>query len=257
MNGMNRMKRVCWAAGFLLSSAWIQGVQAAQLTGQLAYAQEAELGTLSSGVVREVAVKVGDQVRRGNTLLRLDSRAFEAQLQAAKARHSHAELLQQEAQAEHDRAEELYERTVLSEVERTQAQLGLLSAQATAATAAADLMDARLALEYAHIKAPFDGLVVAVEATAGEVVVNEQQAVTLLVLARTSRMELRVPIDPAAAQSAMADAAPRVRVAGRDFPAAHLALSNEPGEWVLLVEFDVPADMTLKAGQIGQLIWGQ
>lgn len=229
----------------------------ASLSGQLIYTEQAHLGTLLPGMVKKVAVKKGQSVKKGALLLKLDDREYRATLTATSARAAHTALLLEEAQADFDRAEELYERTVLSEVERRQARISLLGAQASAAEAQAAKTRAALQLERSRMLAPFDGLVVAVKAVPGEAVLTTDGGKVLVVVARRDVLALQVLTDAAGAQSVLADGSAQVRVAGRLLPVRMINTAQQAGGIQLLAEFDAPADLTLSAGEAAQLVWGQ
>lgn len=240
--------------GMVCASA---SVLAAELPGHVTYSKQARLGPLVSGTVSKVLVVPGQTVSKGENLLRLDARGYQAELAAANARNAHAQALLKEAEAEFERAEELYERTLLSEVERAQADVALLSAKAVAAEASAARTLAALNVERARLRAPFDGVVVAVDAELGEAFVSTEQSRVAVVVAKRAAMQLRVVADVQPLQAAMSDIGARVRVAGREMTIDNKRVVAEGGQWVLLADFELPADMGDAAGQVGQLVWGQ
>jgi len=117
---------------------------AGELPGTLAWGERISMGTLVSGMVAEVPVRAGQRVNKGDLLVALVGRGLRAEVAGAKAETLRADVLLKEAQLEDERATELYERTVLSEHERTQATIGLREAQAQAQRARARLVQARL-----------------------------------------------------------------------------------------------------------------
>jgi multidrug efflux system membrane fusion protein len=137
-----------------------------------------------SGVVSDVLVEKGQQVSQGQILLKLDSRYAEARLHAARARVSRYLPGRDEAKRELERALELYDRTVLSEVELQQAKIDYAEKNAALEEARAEEAEARLDLEYSVLKAPFDLVVLHTHVVSGQAVVNELQAVPLVDVAR-------------------------------------------------------------------------
>lgn len=170
-------------------------VSAADVIGVLDWARRVELGTLVSGVVTEVHVAPGDRVSVGDHLLGLDGRGFRAELGRRQAAHKHARLELAEAEREDQRATELYERTVLSDFERNQALVALQAARANAEAARADLVQARLDLERSVLKAPFDGLVLSVDAAPGQTVNSELHSTPLITLADNRVYHVRAQVD--------------------------------------------------------------
>lgn len=165
-------------------------VQAAEIEGVLDWSQRAVLSTPVSGVVQAVKVKEGDEVKAGDVLLQLDRRGFLAHLEQAKAQEQSLSLELEEANKEWERAQELYDRTVLSDHELATAKVNQSVAAAAYASAKAVLVQAELNAQYSEIKAPFDGLIVQRMVEPGQVVSNDLQAVPMLTIADHKRMVL-------------------------------------------------------------------
>ena len=194
------MKRIAsWLAGITL--CMLGGTTlAADLPAVVGWLQRVELGTLVSGVVSEVNVRPGQQVRRGDKLLSLDGRGFASQVSRRTAEHQYAQAALKEAKREDERAIELYDRTVLSDFERNQALVALKAARAVAERARAALVEARLDLERSVIEAPFDGAILAVNAAPGQSVVSELQSQPLVTIADTRNLRARALVDAAQAE---------------------------------------------------------
>jgi multidrug efflux system membrane fusion protein len=175
------MSMRAWILAASLSGV-AQGALALDLEGKLAWGQRVELGTLVSGVVSEVAVRPGDAVAQGGTLLRLDDRGFRAELSRARAALARAQSELDEARREDQRAQELYDRTLLSDHERQVAQIALVDAQSATQEARAALTQAELDVERSRIEAPFDARVLAVDAAVGQAVVTRLQSQPLVVV---------------------------------------------------------------------------
>lgn len=138
------------------------------------------LGVPVSGVIGELRVAPGAQVKRGQPLLSLDPRPFRLRLRAVEATVARLRPERDERARDLERAQELYDRTVLSDVELQRARNAAEMAAAAyeEAESARDL--AALDLEYSVLRAPSDGSVVGVEAAVGQVVVNRCEAVPLV-----------------------------------------------------------------------------
>ena len=130
--------------------------------GKARGADEADLSFRVSGTLAEFPVNVGDEVKKGDLLARLDPRDFQVALENAKAQLSKAQAALETSQAEYDRALDTRQRLAgaISEKEinvkkglRDSAKAQLASAQA-AVSAASD------SLSYTELKAPFAGTVV-------------------------------------------------------------------------------------------------
>ncbi len=193
MNGCSPLTksqaRLRWMAAGLLFLLF--PLRAEEITATLDWARRVELGTPLSGVVTAVEVKPGQQVNKGERLLRLDPRGFRARLEAAQAVLEAARRDRAEAQRELDRALELYQRTVLADRDREVAEIAAAHAEAAYQRAAAASIQARLDLGYSEITAPFDGVVIAVLAAPGEVVNSRTHSRALVVVAENQRMLAR------------------------------------------------------------------
>lgn len=188
-------------------------VQAADVPALVGWSQRVELGTLVSGIVAKVHVRPGQTVNKGDELISLDDREFRSEVQRRLAEYGHAQAVLEEAQREDGRAIELYDRTVLSDFERNQALIALQAARAAAERARAVLLEARLDLERSVVRAPFDGLVLGVNAAPGQTVVSDLQSQPLVTIADNTLLRARAQVD--AAQAARLETGQALRAVGR------------------------------------------
>ncbi|OQX30915.1 MAG: hypothetical protein C3L25_04445 [Candidatus Sedimenticola endophacoides] len=198
------------------------------MDGVLGWAGAVEMGVPVSGVITEVAVRPGQQVRAGDRLLSLDSTEFEAQLASARATENEARHDKAEAERELARAMELYDRTVLSDHDRQIAEIGAARAGAAWHRARATLTGAEQALRYSRLEAPFNGIVLDVLARPGEVVVSQLRVAPLLRLAPSERMTVRALATPQQLGALRLGQSVEVGVGGRWLPATISALGLEP-----------------------------
>ena len=232
---------------------------AAELEAWLAWERRASLSTPVAGVIGEVLVTPGDRVAAGEVLLRLDPRPFQARETAARARLDRLRPRYAEAQRERDRAQELYDRTVLSDHELQTAKIAHAAALADLTEARAQLKLAQLEREYSELKAPFAGLVVARRAEPGEVVVQGDRPMELLVLASGERMEAVALVDLTTLAGLKPGAPATVTVAGRSLAGTVTRLGLEPagsgeGNYAVGVSFEPPGDLLLRPGQPAKVI---
>lgn len=163
-------------------------VQAAEINAVLEWADQRELGSTVSGEITRVTVRPGMSAAKGNLLLEFDQRNFKAMSNKTIAAVHSAKLLMEEAQREQDRAIELYDRTVLSDFDRQQADIGLAKARSHYAEARAARVTAAIEQEQSRIVAPYNAVILDVSVGEGEVVVNENQARVLITVARSNAM---------------------------------------------------------------------
>ncbi len=255
------MKSILAAIG--LSSLIMGGlVQAAELSGRLDWSQRLPMGLMVSGVVAQVPAKIGQRVKTGDLLLALDQRGFQAEVDKADAQVEYTEALWEEAKREEARAMELYDRTVLSEHERTQTHIALKQALATYQAARSNQIQARLRQQYRVLEAPFDGVVVKLDAVVGQSVVNTQQSQTLLVLADDDPMHFTGYVDLGTAKAIQRAAPVAVLIEGERFNVVNVQFSPEPAKqsakgplYRLAAAFHQPDDFILQAGQPASLVW--
>ena len=174
---MNRRKfvRHCGLLGGLLLVA-----NAAALEATLDWDRETVLSMPVKGVVTRLEVRPGDKVARGALMVQLDQRPFRNRIDALEAKLGKLEAVLAEARRELERAEELYDRTVLSEHELQLKKNDFIAARADYEAARAELTAARLAREYSNLRAPFALRVLAREVEIGQTVVADLRPTPVL-----------------------------------------------------------------------------
>jgi multidrug efflux system membrane fusion protein len=232
---------------------------AVEVNGELDWANRVTLSVPVSGIVTEVSVRPGEAVAAGQSLLSLDAREVQARVAHANSAVKKLVLHRAEAEREWERAQELFDRTVLSERELQLAEIGLNDADAAYQAAQAERVAAEVALECHSLKAPFAAWVLAVPVTPGQAIVNTQQATPLVTLAARDLMRVHANVDAVQTAALKTDAAVAVRVGEQRFDAriVHIGLepvgSQRPPQYPVEVEFKVPADTQLRAGQAAVL----
>lgn len=211
----------------LLICMWLPA-SAADVTAVVAWGQRVELGTLVSGVINEVHVQPGQEVASGDALVSLDRRGFVSQVDRRNAEFQYAKAMYEEAQRDDERAAELYDRTVLSDFERNQAAIALKAAYAAVGRARAQLVDAQLDLERSVIKAPFDGMVLTVDAAPGQSIVSELQSRPLVTVGDVRRLRARALVGGAQASVLQAAMPLRASLRGVEISARVAHIGFEP-----------------------------
>lgn len=158
------------------------------LDGHLAWAEVTRLSTPVSGVVTEIPVQPGQQVKQGAVLLRLDRKPLADKLAAAVAIRSGLVRAAAEAKRDAERTQQLYDRTVASESERQEALIKQEQAVArlNEARARADLRQWELGRT--TLTAPYPARILSVDTAVGETVSSELNAPVLLRIARADQM---------------------------------------------------------------------
>ena len=174
------------------SADWPQFVAA---SGNVSAWQEAIVGSEIGGLrLTEVLVNVGDKVKKGQELARLQSETVAAEREQTRASLGEAEAALAEAQANAARARQVAASGALSAQQVSQYLTAELTAQARAEVLKARLKADDLRLAQTRILAPDDGTISARAATLGAVVQSGQELFRLI---RRDRLEWRAEL-PAA-----------------------------------------------------------
>lgn len=181
-------------------------------TGSIEPTVQVDVSSEQSGTIREVLVDYNSTVKEGEVVARLDTakleanvKSAEASLLSAKASVAKADADLKSAKATFDRLKSLVSSRVSTQQEMDEAGFTFEAAEATKASAAAnvlsaeaDLDQARLNLTKATIVSPIDGIVLSRDIDPGATVAASLEAPTLFTIAGDlKRMELQVDIDEA------------------------------------------------------------
>lgn len=156
---------------------------AAQYKGTVDFKQQTRLGVTINGTIASVLVSQGDFVKKGQSLIKFDASEYLAQTKRYQAELKHALAEQKQAQRDLQHAKELYERAALSTVSLQDITMRLENLEQRVIKKRALLQKAEYALEQCHVRAPFDGWVLAVYVQPHETLVNQLQSKPLLSLA--------------------------------------------------------------------------
>lgn len=238
MNKVTNSRRSAWLgmALLLLSTP----LSAADYDARLQWERRVELSTPVRGVISEVPAQAGQRVEAGGVLVRLDDRGFRAAVSEARSRLKSLEAVRAEARRERDRAEELYDRTVLSDHELQIAINEAKKAEADYAAARAALVQARLNLEYSAIRAPFNALVIDVQAEQGQTVLSDLQPTTLVTVAAADSMIARAALTEQQVESLQVGQSATVRLGERRHSGKIKSIGLEPvgdGKYPIAVSF--------------------
>jgi RND family efflux transporter MFP subunit len=133
--------------------------QVRTLSGIVAPVEATELSFQVQGKIRSIEVNLGDKVKKGQELARLDQRNLSLNLQSAQAKYQQAKASLVDAQNSHRRYQQLLEQGVVS-------QSGFDNAKATfdASKSATDVAQAQLDIATKNLQdsilvAPYDGII--------------------------------------------------------------------------------------------------
>jgi len=175
----------------LLLSIATMPLTAAEWPVAIDWLNKVTLSTPLTGKVATAEVQAGQQVKKGQLLVALDARLYQAEVKSAENILKRAKVTYEESQRAFDRAKELYDRTVLSTTDFQEAELDYAIATADYHNSQALLTKAKINREYTQIKAPFDGVVLERLVNPGETVSSEYQVQPLIRMAAASQMLAR------------------------------------------------------------------
>lgn len=174
------------------SEDWPRGLKA---VGNIAAWQEAVIGAeISNYRLTAVLVNVGDRVKKGQALARIDPDTLESELAESRAAVAEAEATLAEARANHERARQLTAKGFYSAQQNTQTQTAADTALARLNAARARLKSAELKRSKAAVLAPDNGVISARSATVGT---PTQPGQELFRLIRGGRLEWRAEVTAA------------------------------------------------------------
>lgn len=153
------------------------------------------VGSRVSGVVKKLNVHVGDIVRKGDLLARLDDTELTAQYNQVAANLENAKTTLKYARIEKDRQESLLKTSAATRQSCDLAVKAFEVAVAQLAQVTASLDYAKIQLDYTRIIAPINGAVASVSTQEGETVAAMFTAPTFLTIIDLRRLEVRAYVD--------------------------------------------------------------
>ncbi len=133
-----------------------------------------------NGVIQAIEVGPGSRVKRGDLLLSLFPAKFDNAIELAKAGVDRIEPAWNDARREFERAQELYDRTVIAEVELRAAQTAFTEKDAEYRAAGAHLEKANLDKSSSVLLARQPMIVLSVEVIAGSAISGTDNPTSLL-----------------------------------------------------------------------------
>ena len=169
---------------------------AADYIGSTVWANPTTLSSPLTGRVSSVKVAEGDEIKKGQLLATLDPRIYQATVKRAKARLKSIQSSFDDIGRQYERAQELFDRTVMSQTDLQSAEVTFLTSEAELHQAEAELELAKINLEYTQLRAPFDGIVVERNVNAFETVNNQYQITPMLRVAPKGNIAAKFTLPP-------------------------------------------------------------
>jgi RND family efflux transporter MFP subunit len=158
--------------------------------------KRALLSTRTSGTLTHVLVAAGDNVKAGTLLARVDSRDIVAALDAARSQEQAAQSAYAKAELDVQRLERLYADDLIARNRLERARVERDNTKAALSRARTQVRLQQANLDYARIRAPFNGVVSEVPVDQGSFV---GPGTTLLILEDRSSLRIDAPVSASAA----------------------------------------------------------
>jgi RND family efflux transporter MFP subunit len=143
-----------------------------EATGNTAAVNSADLVARVSGFIQEINYQDGALVKKGALLFTIEPEPYKVKLDQAKAAEEGARSALKQAQTAFERQAELVGRQAATQANYDQALATRDANQSSLTQAEVNTRLAALNLEYAHVTAPFDGIVTARQVSVGQFVGN-------------------------------------------------------------------------------------
>ncbi|WFE68572.1 efflux RND transporter periplasmic adaptor subunit [Thiomicrospira sp. R3] len=151
----------------------------ASVPGSVVPDQQARIASRLMGYIRSIPVEVGHHIKRGDLLFEIDPQDIQSQISQARAVYQQAQAALENAKADFDRFSQLLKEESVSRQQFDGIRLQYSVAQENLAAAKAGLDQAEFQLNYANVRAPFDGVIVQKMAVAGDLAVPGNPVVVI------------------------------------------------------------------------------
>ncbi len=211
-----------------------------ELVGTVRAKLRANIEAKASGRIVELPVVLGQKVKAGDLLARLDAPEVKARLEQAEAGF-------QQAERDWKRVSSLYNQQAATRADYDAAESRLEQAKAS-------VSEARAMLDYVAVKAPFDGVVTRKDADVGDLAAPGKP---LVELEDPTRLQIEADVPEAIAGRVRAGDSMAIRTgeASVELTAsvAEIAPNADPVSRTFRVKLDLPPDRGLMSGQFARL----
>jgi HlyD family secretion protein len=174
-------------------------VVSAQASGAIQPDTTVEVKTRASGEVLDIRAQTGQEVKRGQLLMRIDPRMQQNAMSQARAQLDVAKAQLEISKTQLDRSKELLQAQTITQQEYETAQLSYATAKAAAVRAQIDLENARISREDTDVRAPISGIIIEKGVERGQVVASATSNVgggtTLMKMADMSLVQVKTLVD--------------------------------------------------------------
>lgn len=182
--------------------------QTVSATGEIASSHLVEVGSQASGQIKQMYVKIGDVVKKGDPIAEIDSttkintlNTQKARLASYQAQLASARISLKTAQRKYERYRALVVEGAVSQIEMDDVEDALASARSRIKELEALINETQISINtaqtdigYTHIVAPADGTVVALVVEEGQTINASQTTPTVVQIADLSMMTNKMQI---------------------------------------------------------------
>lgn len=174
-------------------------VVSARATGVIQPDTVVEVKSKASGQILDMRAETGQNVSRGTLLVRVDQRIPRNRLNQAQADLEVAQARLANAEAQRQRADELFKSQSIAQQEHETAVLAVSNARAAVVSAQVAVENAKIAMEDTEVLAPIDGTVISKSVERGQVISSPSTDVgggtVLLKMADLNLVQVRTLVD--------------------------------------------------------------
>jgi HlyD family secretion protein len=174
-------------------------IVSAQAAGTIQPDTTVEVKSKASGEILEIRVSLGDLVKRGSLMVKIDPRQPKNAVDQAQAELDVAKAKLANATAQKRRADELFASRSITETEHDSAMLDFANAKSDVVAAQVALENARIQLEDTEVRAPVGGTVIESDVSRGQVISSPTKDVgggtVLLKMADLNLVQVRTLVD--------------------------------------------------------------
>lgn len=240
-------------AYLMLLVLWSAAAQAAEFSATLDWGNRRHAAFTVAGVVDKVAVQAGEQVKPKQLLAQLEQQPFVLARNAAQARVDMLVPRMFDAKQDYDQAQELYQRTVLSQIELQKAETLYKGVQAEQVMARSEYELAQWQLGKASLIASCLCVVTEVKLLPGMVINSENQAIAMIALAEAGVMDAEAVLDNSFTPRMQQNV--QIVVGKQQYAGSVISLHVVSGKRIARVQFRHNADGQLFAGQTAKVIF--
>lgn len=161
------------------------------ISGLLYAKNSAVISTRIMAYIEEVYANIGEKVRAGEVLIRLNANELNARKAQVMAQISEAEKAVENAQRDYKRYQTLHQQESVSDKELENMELNKTSMEAKLQMARQGLKEVEAMLSYTYIRAPFAGVITQKQAEVGNMA---QPGMPLMAIEQGHEMEIRATV---------------------------------------------------------------